>query len=555
VSFPQRIQLTKLQPRFTKAEDQLILKAVDCLGERDFALISSQYLPNRSQAALNHRHSVLVKKYCDARVKRGGEKVQMVVPPAHDPNYNAANDRWKLVWDQELWFVVKNNGRSYAKIAGDTFSGVKDRQQLRKRYIALERKFKNVLAKDEDMYLDSCAAIKPHERKKKASRPVSSSSVTTTTAVTRKSLPPPASRPPHPPAPSVPLPPRAAVFQAPAPVPAPVPAPAPATVQQQQQQPLGSVMATMIQMLSNPAVATQMITTLLQMQQQQQHVAPNSQQYQQLMPPPQIPQKIAAPAPTVLPPVPTMLLPAAVKKPTARKTKPKKKAKASTAAKGKKAKASKKGTETETVIASGYSFGDGEITMGMSFGLGLEEENSFMGDLKPPTAASVVRLLDAREKMNLRFSYDIYVYTLLALLVSIQLTQSPQVNINLFDSGSGGSPMRPHVMAAGALSGMPPPASPYKCVYSDELGLTSLRGLASPGLGIAFSPTASQQANLVAGISDESKFVMRAKPTKEASVGSGGSVGGSVNSGGKRSLFSSVISGDDLGGSRRKKKK
>ena len=112
----------------------------------------------------------------------------------------------------------------------------------------------------------------------------------------------------------------------------------------------------------------------------------------------------------------------------------------------------------------------------------------------------------------------------------------------MFDSRSGGSPMKPHVLAAGALSGMPP------------------GGLASPGLGIAFSPTASQHVNLFPGInfSDVSKFAMGATPTKEASVGSeatGGSVGGSVNSGGKRSLFSSVIAGDDLGGSGRKKKK
>ena len=168
-------------------------------------------------------------------------------------------------------------------------------------------------------------------------------------------------------------------------------------------------MATMMtQMLLDPAVATQMITTFLQMQQLQ-HVAPNSQQHQQLMPPPQVPQMIVAPAQTVLPPFPTMLPPAAVKKPTARKTAPKKKAKAPTAAKGKntkkakkakKTKASKKGTEKEIVIASGYSFGDGEITMGVSFGVGLEEENSIMGGMKPPTAASAVSLLDAREAMN-----------------------------------------------------------------------------------------------------------------------------------------------------------
>ena len=309
----------------------------------------------------------------------------------------------------------------------------------------------------------------------------------------------------------------------------------------------------MTQMLSNPAVATQMMATLLQMQQQQ-HVAPNSQQHQQLMPPPQIPQMIAAPAPTVLPPVPTMLPPAAVKK-------PKKKAKAPSAAKGKKGKASKKGTETETVIASGYSFGDGEITMGLSFGVGLEEENSIMGGMKPPTAASAVRLLDAREAMNGRFSDDIYATcTTREHHKGPQLTQSQPVNINMFDSRSGGSPMKPHVLAAGALSGMPPPASPDKRVNSDQLGLTSPGGLASPGLGIAFSPTASQHVNLFPGInfSDVSKFAMGATPTKEASVGSeatGGSVGGSVNSGGKRSLFSSVIAGDDLGGSGRKKKK
>ena len=120
------------------------------------------YLPNRTTQALNMRHATLLRQKCEERASLGGPLVAQKPALPHEAHADA--DRWKLEWDRELWYGIRLHGRMFSKISEEALP-FKDRQVLRKRVQALERKFKSASSKDEGWLLDSCPTIieLPHQ--------------------------------------------------------------------------------------------------------------------------------------------------------------------------------------------------------------------------------------------------------------------------------------------------------------------------------------------------------------------------------------------------------
>jgi hypothetical protein len=159
----QMATLRRNKVLFTSGEDNLILRGVNLYGEKQWALISDRFLPDRSHNVISQRYS----KLCYMLYRANGISIDSDGNLEKPPKLDSPDDlderavsrlkkveppailnvhRWSMEEDLTLLKAVPQFGHMWAEL-GARLIPHRDRGHLRKRYQVLERRVKATVSR------------------------------------------------------------------------------------------------------------------------------------------------------------------------------------------------------------------------------------------------------------------------------------------------------------------------------------------------------------------------------------------------------------------------
>jgi Myb-like DNA-binding domain len=171
----QALILRKNRTFFTVGEDSLILRGVNLYGEKQWGLVCSRFLPNRSTNFVAQRYSTICAHLYKARGIGIDSEGNLDLPPEYfsiddvDPAKLATVHevtppaiinvhRWSIDEDLNLLRVVPIMGNMWAEIAARVLPH-RDRGHVRKRYQVLSRRVKTAVQRMNNALLEPSLTI------------------------------------------------------------------------------------------------------------------------------------------------------------------------------------------------------------------------------------------------------------------------------------------------------------------------------------------------------------------------------------------------------------